>query len=150
MSSKEHLTYQLQKPPAFLKREESYPNQTTSNDGRDWKDAEQPSGRSTEKSENLPSRPIQGETDSPQERELDEEKEVWAIGRADFLWREALSENAQQLYLWLIADMGDREFLSIHAAEDGWDLDAALAELREHEILDESDPEIIRIVRTKL
>lgn len=63
----------------------------------------------------------------------------------DFIWNEDLSPNAQKLYLFLIGDTGYVDTLPIIAAEEGIDLHAGLEELRRHQVLDESDPEIILI-----
>lgn len=70
----------------------------------------------------------------------------WKVaGRGDFNWRTTLSEDGQKLYRLLLYDMGDREYLPLHASEEGWDLEAALDELRRHELIDESDSATITL-----
>lgn len=70
----------------------------------------------------------------------------WKVrGRGDFNWQRDLSGNGQRLYKWLLYDMGDMEYLPLHAAEEGWDLETALSELRMYHIIDESDPRIISL-----
>lgn len=74
-------------------------------------------------------------------------KNEWRIiGRADFSWRRDLSRNGQQLWLWLIRDLGDKDVLCEVAKLQEWDLEMALEELRTYEILDERDPNRVRIV----
>jgi hypothetical protein len=72
------------------------------------------------------------------------------IGKEGFHWREELSENAQKLYELLIVEMGDFDSLPLYAAEDGFDLQAALLECRGHGLLDESIPGLVRIIRREI
>jgi hypothetical protein len=69
------------------------------------------------------------------------------IGKEGFNWRENLSANGQWLYELLIGEQGDTELLTLYALEEGKDLDAALTELRQHGLIDESNSSIIRIIR---
>jgi hypothetical protein len=46
--------------------------------------------------------------------------------------------------------MGDTKFLPSHAAKLGFDVNVAMDELREHGLLEESDPEIVRLISRKL
>ena len=72
------------------------------------------------------------------------------VGRADFSWRRNLSEDGKKLYLLLLKEMGDVDLLPIYATEEEFDLNTALDELREHALLDERDPELIKLVRRTL
>jgi len=72
------------------------------------------------------------------------------VGKKGFYWREELSEDGQKLYGALIEERGDSDLLPQYAAEDEFDLNGALAELRGHGLLDESDPELIKLIRRKL
>lgn len=58
-----------------------------------------------------------------------------------------LSEDGQMLYKILLGEAGDTEFLAALASEVGFDLEAALAELRQYGVLDESDPIRVRLAR---
>jgi hypothetical protein len=71
------------------------------------------------------------------------------IGKPGFRWRKELSEGGQKLYYWLLTEAGDIDGLPGIAAEDNFDLDATLEELRGHGLLDESDPDIIMLVRRR-
>ena len=62
-----------------------------------------------------------------------------------FWWWRDLSLDAQRLYQCLIEERGDLELLPVFAVEDDFNLHAALNELRRYNILDESDPERIRL-----
>lgn len=68
------------------------------------------------------------------------EVENYTDSEREFCWWRDLSSNAQQLYLVLIGEGGDKDNLPGIAIEEGWDLDGALDELRAWEFLEESDP----------
>lgn len=69
------------------------------------------------------------------------------VGKKGFSWRDELSENAQKLYRCLLFEKGDTEYLPNIAEIEGFDLGAALEELRKHSAIDESDPRIIKLPR---
>lgn len=64
-----------------------------------------------------------------------------------FCWWRDLSLDAQKLYKLLIGEGGDTDTLPIIASKQGFDLNAALDEVRRHDLLDESDPSIVRLSR---
>lgn len=61
-----------------------------------------------------------------------------------FDWQEDLSAHGQKLYELLFGDV-DAAILPEFADKNQLDITATLAELRRWQILDESDPSIIRI-----
>lgn len=72
------------------------------------------------------------------------------IGKPGFRWKRELSEDGRKLYQHLLMEMGDVHLLPMHAARDNYNLQAALEELRKHGLLDESNPQLIRIIHQKL
>jgi hypothetical protein len=72
------------------------------------------------------------------------------FGKAGFNWRKELSEDGRKLYHCLLEERGDRALLPIYAASERFNLQTALSELRDHGLLDERDPEIVRLVRRTL
>lgn len=75
---------------------------------------------------------------------LEEWRQKWI--RGEIIGSEQLSPNAKRLWDWLITDMGERQYLPTHAARDGWNLDKAIQEFRDHGILDEDEPERLRLI----
>jgi hypothetical protein len=75
---------------------------------------------------------------------LEPTEPLWPYQK-DFIWDEHLSENGQKLYLLLLGEVGCTPYLRQLAEAEGVDLDAGLAELRRHRVLDEHDPKIVRI-----
>ena len=72
------------------------------------------------------------------------------IGKARFNWQRELSEDGRKLYLCLLEERGDRELLPIYAKGERFDLQSALSELRGHSLLDERDPQVVKMVRHTL
>lgn len=72
------------------------------------------------------------------------------IGRADFVPSEDLSENAYTLYQWILGDACNSEFLEYLVLNYGLDIEAGIEELRGYGLLDESNPNLLRILRRKL
>jgi hypothetical protein len=66
-------------------------------------------------------------------------------GRGDFNWKRDLSENGQKLYGLFLRAVVDKELLPIIAAKQGFDLEAAIDELRSHNVIDDSDSKIFRL-----
>ncbi|MFN8495580.1 MAG: hypothetical protein U0350_48755 [Caldilineaceae bacterium] len=62
-----------------------------------------------------------------------------------FIWEEDLSENGRKLYWLLLGDVGFIEYLPELTQHRQIDLDSGLQELREHNVLDESVPQMYRI-----
>lgn len=65
--------------------------------------------------------------------------------RRYFDWRRDLSEDGRKLYDLLLGEVGDADLLPMLAEEDEIDLQRALTELRNRDLIDESDPEFIRL-----
>lgn len=78
-----------------------------------------------------------------------DEKGSNVVGKDNFVWDEDLSENAQKIWPYLLYT-SSMDYLRTRAAEEGWDLDAAMKEIQSHELLDESFPGYFRILRRKL
>lgn len=72
------------------------------------------------------------------------------VGKEGFNWREELSEDGQRLYKLLVREMGDIDSLPAYAAEDGFDLNVAMEELKGHGLLDESIPGLVRLIRREV
>jgi hypothetical protein len=72
------------------------------------------------------------------------------VDKEGFHWREERSENGQKLYKLLIGKQGDIDLLPTQAAEDGFDLQAALDECRGYGLLDESIPGLVRLIRREI
>ena len=72
------------------------------------------------------------------------------VGKEGFHWREELSEDGQKLYKLLIKEMGDRDLLPTFSAQDEFDLNGAMEELKGHGLLDESIPELVRLIRREI
>jgi hypothetical protein len=72
------------------------------------------------------------------------------VGKAGFNWREELSEGGRKLYGLLIREMGDVDLLATFAADDEFDCNAAMNELRNHGLLDETDPRRVSLIHRQL
>jgi len=72
------------------------------------------------------------------------------VGKIGVDLHQDLSANARKLLDCLIEERGDADLLPIYAAEDKFDLDAALDELRQLALLDESDPKRVKLVSRRL
>ena len=68
------------------------------------------------------------------------------FGRGGKAPREYLTQNAFKLLKVLALGAKDMDALCWYAREDEFDLKAALDELREYQLLDESDPEMMGLV----
>jgi hypothetical protein len=85
-----------------------------------------------------------------EDRSLLSQRSPDVISRTGFDWRKELTEDGQKLYELLLDDLGDKDFLLIDATERGFDLNAAMDELRERGLLDESHPSIVRLTSKRL
>jgi hypothetical protein len=64
-----------------------------------------------------------------------------------FWWRRDLSPDGQKLYEKLIEEGGDKDILVEIAIEEEWNLEEAIDELRKFSILDESNLEIVKLIK---
>lgn len=76
--------------------------------------------------------------------------EAFAVGREDFDWHTDLSENAKKLFLLILYEVGWTQSLSELSKSEKIDLEAGLQELRQQELIDESDPAIVTVLKRYL
>lgn len=98
-------------------------------------------------SDNSDQTPEQPQRVSEQSDAQRKERLKWAytIGEEGFEWQTDLSENAREVFLVILEDMGLPEYLSEWAKREGVDLEAGLAELRHHGLIDETNPHLITV-----
>jgi len=80
---------------------------------------------------------------------LDNNSSSNAIGKLEFDYRQ-ISENGMKLYNLLLGDIGLTKYLPELAQMVNIDLNLGLQELREYGLLDESNPNIILIISSRL
>ena len=85
-----------------------------------------------------------------EDRSLLPKVESKVYGKSGVDLRRDLSPNAKKLLDCLIEERGDVDLLPMFAAEDNFDLDAAVDEMRALSLLDESDPKRIRLISRSL